>query len=129
MEIPRERRARDRRPSCGSSLTHLDRENVKNVVVVVTDVHFATSLRYEIDLDSDGDTLLFHELVTGPMSAATLEPKTPDATFAPRVLYVEGGIFNFGFAAADGGALRYEVRDDQGQVREGSRLTISAERR
>jgi alkaline phosphatase D len=76
-------------------LSHLDRENVRNVVFVVTDVHFATSLRYEIDLDSDGDKLLFHELVTGPLSAGLVEPRTPDATFAPRVLYAEGGIFNF----------------------------------
>ncbi len=76
-------------------LTHLDREKVKNVVVVVTDVHFAMSLRYEIDLDSDGDPLFFHELVTGPLSAAKLEPKTPDSTFAPRVLYVEGRNLQF----------------------------------
>ncbi len=107
-------------------ITHLDRERVKNVVVLVTDVHFATSLRYEIDLDSDGDPLLFHELVTGPMSAGLLPAKKPDSTFAPRVLYVEGGIFNFGFAAVDGEKLVYEVRDDTGQVREGSRLTIPA---
>jgi alkaline phosphatase D len=107
-------------------LTHLDRENVGNVVVVVTDVHFAMNLRYEIDLDSDGDNLLFHELVTGPLSAFLSEPKTPDTTFTPRVLYVEGGIFNFGFAAVDGEKLVYEVRDNAGQVREGSKLTISS---
>jgi len=109
-------------------LSHLDRENVRNVVVVVTDVHFATSLRYEIDLDSDGDKLLFHELVTGPLSAGLVEPRTPDATFAPRVLYAEGGIFNFGFASAAGSRFVYEVRDERGRVREGSRLTIPAER-
>jgi alkaline phosphatase D len=109
-------------------LTHLDREKVRNVVVLVTDVHFATSLRYEIDLDADGDPLLFHELVTGPLSAAMLEPRIPDSTFAPRVLYVEGGIFNFGFAKADGEKLVYEVRDISGRVRDASRLTIPAER-
>jgi alkaline phosphatase D len=109
-------------------LTHLDREKVRNVVVVVTDVHFATSLRYEIDLDSDGKPLLFHELVTGPLSAVMLPPKTPDSTFAPRVLYVEGGIFNFGFARVDGEELVYEVRDISGRVRDGSRLTLPAER-
>ncbi len=101
---------------------------MRNLVFVVTDVHFATSLRYEIDLDSDGDTLLFHELVTGPMSAGLSEPRAPDATFAPRVLYVEGGFFNFGFASAEGSRFVYEVRDEGGRVREGSRLTIPAER-
>jgi alkaline phosphatase D len=109
-------------------LSHLDRENVRNVVFVVTDVHFATSLRYEIDLDSDADKLLFHELVTGPLSAGVVAPRAPDATFAPRVLYAEGGIFNFGFASAEGSRLVYEVRDERGRVREGSRLTIPAER-
>jgi alkaline phosphatase D len=109
-------------------LSHLDRENVRNVVFVVTDVHFATSLRYEIDLDSDGEDLLFHELVTGPLSAGVVAPRAPDATFAPRVLYAEGGIFNFGFASAEGSRLVYEVRDEGGRVREGSRLTIPAER-
>jgi len=107
-------------------LSHLDRENVRNVVFVVTDVHFATSLRYAIDLDSDGDELLFHELVTGPMSAGLVEPRTPDATFAPQVLYVEGGIFNFGFATADASRLVYEVRDDSGRARPGSTLEIPA---
>lgn len=109
-------------------LSHLDHEDVRNVVFVVTDVHFATSLRYEIDLDSDGDKLLFHELVSGPMSAGLSEPRAPDTTFRPQVLYVEGGFFNFGFASADGSRLVYEVRDDRGRVREGSRLTIPAAR-
>jgi alkaline phosphatase D len=109
-------------------LTHLDREKVRNLVVVVTDVHFATSLRYDVDLDGDGDPLLFHELVTGPLSAMMLEPKTPDSTFAPRVLYVEGGIFNFGFAEADSEKLVYQVRDISGRARDASRLTIPAER-
>ncbi len=109
-------------------LTHLDRENVRNVVFVVTDVHFATSLRYRIDLDSDSDPLLFHELVTGPLSAGPIPAKAADATFAPEVLYVEGDFFNFGFTSADALELVYEVRDDRGRVREASRLTIPAER-
>jgi alkaline phosphatase D len=109
-------------------LSHLDRENVRNVVFVVTDVHFATNLRYQIDLDSDGDRLLFHELVMGPMSAGLSEPRAPDSTFEPQVLYVDGGFFNFGFASAEGSRLVYEVRDDQGGVRKGSELTIAAER-
>jgi alkaline phosphatase D len=109
-------------------LSHLDRRNVRNVVFVVTDVHFAASLRYQIDLDSDGDELLFHELVTGPMSAGLVEPRAPDATFAPRVLYAEGGFFNFGFASVERSRLAYEVRDEGGLVRKGSELTIPAEK-
>ena len=55
-------------------------------------------------------------------------PSCSHSTFAPRVLYVEGGIFNFGFAEADGEKLVYEVRDVSGQVREASKLILSAER-
>jgi alkaline phosphatase D len=109
-------------------LSHLDRENVQNLVFLVTDVHFATNLRYQIDLDSDGDALLFHELVTGPMSAGFVEPLAPDASFEPQVLYLDGGFFNFGFASVEGSRMVYEVRDDQGGVRKGSELTIAAER-
>lgn len=109
-------------------LTHLDRHRVKNVVFVVTDVHFAITLRYELDLDSDGESLRFHELVSGPMSAGLAEPRAPDETFAPRVLYAEGGFFNFGTASVERSRFRYEVRDEKGRVRAGSELTIRAER-
>lgn len=93
---------------------------------MVTDVHFAATLRYEADVNGDGDPFLFHELVSGPMSAGLAQPRAPDTTFAPKVLYLEGGFFNFGFASVDGSRLYYEVRDDQGRVRKGSELTIEA---
>lgn len=84
-------------------LRFLDEHDVKNVVFVTTDVHFTQTLRYETNLDGDGDTLLFHELVTGPINAVRGGPGTPDPTFNPTVLYQEGGIFNFGYARIERG--------------------------
>ena len=47
--------------------------------------------------------LIFHELISGPLSAFRFGmpggvplPKL-DTTFNPKILYEEGGIFNFGY--------------------------------
>lgn len=116
-----------------SLLTELDRRNVKNVVFVATDVHFAASLRYQVDLDGDGDRLLFHEFISGPISAGLVDPRPPDPTFEPRVLYSEGGFFNFSFiriepAPSGGSRLVSDIRDIDGKPRPGSRVEITAEK-
>lgn len=113
-------------------LTFLDRENIDNVVFVVTDVHFAMSLRYAIDLDGDGDLLRFHELIAGPLSAVrSVTPFAPlDPTFKPVTLFAQGDIFNFLFVRLEQGEdgiprLQAEIRDESGAVLEGSRLLIA----
>jgi len=112
-------------------LKHLDARNVDNVVFVVTDVHFPMNLRYELDLDGDGDTLLFHELVSGPLSAYRMQvPFQLDPTLRPTILYGEGDVFNFGFVEIqrDAGGVSHlsaDVRDDAGVVRPGSRLRLT----
>jgi alkaline phosphatase D len=128
-----------------SLLVELDRRNVRNVVFVATDVHFAASLRYDVDVDGDGDRLLFHELISGPLSAGLVEPRPPDPTFGPRVLYTEGGFFNFslirilpatgtgtgtgtGPGANGGSRLVSDIRDVDGKPRVGSTVEITAER-
>lgn len=115
-------------------LAHLDAADVRNVVFVATDVHFAMTLRYQVDGDGDGDALLFHELVTGPMSAGLADPRAPDPTFRPAILYAEGGVFNFGLVSIEPGGtgtapsrLEADVRDVDGSVRFGSRLSLEAE--
>jgi alkaline phosphatase D len=50
-------------------LKYLDYNNIKNIVFVTTDVHFPANIRYEIDANGDGDKLIFHELISGPLSA------------------------------------------------------------
>lgn len=112
-------------------LTHLDASDVRNLVFVATDVHFATTLRYEVDVDGDGDALSFHELVSGPLSAVPLHPQTPDPTFEPRILYAEGDFFNFSFVVIERGddgvsRLTADVRDEEGRPRFGSRLVLDA---
>ena len=116
----------------GDLLRHLDEADVANLVFVSTDVHFAAQLRYEIDLDGDGDRLRFHELISGPLSALKASPPAFDQTLRPVVLYAEGGIFNFGFIEIGDGsperpALRTDIRDETGRVRPGSRLEIAPE--
>ena len=112
-------------------LMHLDRENVANIVFVATDVHFAMSLRYQSDVDGDGDRLLFHELISGPLSAVKLPPPGPDPTFQPRILYAEGEFFNFSFVRIerrDGVShLLADIRDETGAVHFGSSLTLAAQ--
>jgi alkaline phosphatase D len=110
----------------------LDANDVRNVVFVATDVHFAAQIRYAGDYDGDGDAYVFHELISGPLSAAkTPSPRTLDATLHPVVLYAEGGIFNFAHVriedAEDGVRLFTDVRDDAGVPRPGSGLSLRAE--
>jgi len=109
-------------------MARLDTANVKNVLFVATDVHSAAQIRYESDYDGDGDKLLFHELIAGPLSAIRgPAPVTLDPTLGPVMLYGEGGIFNYGTIRVDSGnaaRLRADVRDEFGAVRPGSELVL-----
>ena len=110
-----------------------DREEVANVVFIATDVHFASQFRYEQDFDGDDDLLLFHELVSGPLSAVRrAAPSELDPTLHPVVLYAEGDIFNFGTVrigegGPDAPTLRTDIRDETGRIRPGSELELSPE--
>lgn len=110
-------------------LADLDAADTENLVFITTDVHFAQTIRYSLDADGDGDLLVFHELVSGPLNAVRGNPGTLDPTFSPVSLYAEGGIFNFGFLdivpGADGApVLRADVRDENGIVRPGSAIEL-----
>ena len=113
-------------------LEGLDAADVRNVVFVVTDVHFAASLRYHLDLDGDGDLVLFHELLSGPLNAGPApSPARLDPTFRPVTVYAEAGIFNFSYVRVerrgDVAVLFADVRGADGEVRFGSRLELEAE--
>lgn len=114
-------------------LTELDQAKVRNLVFVVTDVHLAASLRHRIDPNGDGDVLVFHELVSGPLHAGRLPTlQQLDPTLSPAILFSEGNLFNFGEVeivpgeVAGRSRLVYTVRDTDGIVRLGSRLELSA---
>ncbi len=113
-------------------LEALDAGDVANVVFVATDVHFAIHLRYQVDVDGDGDALTFHELVSGPLNAGkTPVPPRLDPTFRPVILFAEAGLFNFSYVRLerrdDDVVLVADVRDAAGGVRFGSRLELVAE--
>lgn len=118
-------------------LKYLDYNNIKNIVFVTTDVHFPANIRYDIDANGDGDRLIFHELISGPLSAIRFGmpgglpiPKL-DTTFNPKLLYEEGGIFNFGYVKIQRTPednkvhLVAEVRSEDGLARPNSLLDLA----
>ena len=111
-------------------MSHLDANNVENVVVVVMDVHFAMTIKYEFDADGDGDNLLFHEFVSGPNNAVFVPPPTEvDPTMSPTMLYSVGDIFNFGYYRIEDidGQMVFvgDIRDEDGNVLEGSEVVVT----
>ena len=113
-------------------LHFLDDANVNNIVFVTTDVHFAAHIRYALDANGDGDLLIFHELITGPLNAGMAPAVTQsqlDPTLNPTLLYAQGDLFNFGFVRtqlhADGTVhLLADVRAENGHIQPGSILDL-----
>src|SRR5262249_2224219 len=115
-------------------LTYLDRRQVRNVVFMTTDVHYARTLRAEVDANGDGRPLVLYELVSGPLSAIALQvgdldTEVFDTPVKIRSLYAEGGIYNFEVVrirrVRRGKAhLVAEVRGADGHVRPGSLLDL-----
>jgi alkaline phosphatase D len=109
-------------------LSFLDDEDVQNLVFVTTDVHWVTNISYETDANDDGDMLVFHEFVSGPLNAVRSPPSELDPTFNPTTLYVEGEIFNFGYLRVkkqNGSVnLLVDIRDETGEVRPGSKVVL-----
>ena len=120
-------------------LRFIDEQHMKNIVFITTDVHFPAFIRYNFDLNNDGNMTEIHELVSGPLSAFRLGVPFPqlDETFNPTLLYGEGNIFNFGYiriedgrdseAAEEGNGkphLIADIRDENGIVRPGSTLDL-----
>lgn len=102
---------------------------VRNLVVLTTDVHFATVLRYQPF--SEHPDFRFLEVVTGPLNAGVLGDLALDTTFNPERLFYHAprspedvksfdealGWFNFGvldFGRA--GTLTVSVRDARGKI-------------
>ena len=109
---------------------HLDDWGVENVVFLTGDVHFPANVRYELDANEDGDTVLFHELVRGPLNASLGRGYPLNSALSPEVLYAEDGFFNFGYVLieeqADGLMHLYaDVRGEDGQPRPGSELDLA----
>ncbi len=94
-----------------------DRQDIDGLVFVTTDVHFARVTRYAHDFDGDGEPLVFHEVIAGPLRAWMGEPVPADPSFGPTVLFEAGLVQNFAIldvgedelaveiVGADGGSL------------------------
>jgi alkaline phosphatase D len=117
-------------------LGFIDEQGIKNIVFITTDVHFPAFIRYNFDLNNDGNMAQIHELVSGPLSAFRLGVPFPmlDETFNPTLLYGEGNIFNFGYIRIEDRGeedsnigkphLIADIRDVNGLVRPGSTLDL-----
>jgi alkaline phosphatase D len=110
----------------------IDEQNIKNIVFITTDVHFPAFIRYNFDLNNDGNMTEIHEFVSGPLNAIRLGVPFPilDETFNPSLLYGEGNIFNFGYIRIEDGRedgkphLIADIRDENGIVRPDSTLDL-----
>jgi alkaline phosphatase D len=110
-------------------LTFLDEHHIKNVIFIVTDVHFAANILVDHDFNGDGNNLRYYELVNGPLSAGAGEPGPMDPTINAKYLYKEGSMFNFGYFKVqqedDGNVhLISEVHGVDGATRPGSHLDL-----
>ncbi len=111
-------------------LLELDRAQMKNLVFLAADVHFAQIARFSPDLDGDGQPLIIHEIIAGPLSAGASKAVTPDPSFAPEVLYAEGGLFNFAWITVDRPSgkptLTVQILGEDGTPRPGGELVLPA---
>jgi alkaline phosphatase D len=113
-------------------LVQLDSSNAENVVFVTTDVHNAQTIAYDTDADGDGDRLVFHELVSGPLNAVRAAARRQDQldpAAHPTSLFGAGGLFNFNYVRiarqADGKVhLIADVRNEAGLPLPGSLLDL-----
>ncbi|NEP83331.1 MAG: alkaline phosphatase, partial [Okeania sp. SIO3B3] len=74
-------------------------KNIKNVVWLTADVHYAAAHYYDPNLAQFQDFKPFWEFVSGPLNAGTFGPNELDNTFGPVVKYqsvgVEDKVVNF----------------------------------
>ncbi|MFZ6756956.1 alkaline phosphatase D family protein [Undibacterium sp. Ji50W] len=69
-------------------LKFIKQHNIKNVVWVTADVHYAAATYYSPGKASFTDFKPFWEFVGGPLNAGTFGPNEVDQTFGPDVRYV-----------------------------------------
>jgi alkaline phosphatase D len=92
-------------------LRELRVRGVRNLVVITADVHHAEVIQHRPHREWS-----FHELIAGPLSATPGRPVPLDARLAPRSLFAQGGVYNFGEVAIDRSRLTVRLIDDQGAV-------------
>lgn len=79
--------ARGRELEVAWLLSFIKRQNIKNVVWITADVHYAASHHYHPDRANYKDFNPFWEFVSGPLNAATFGPNRVDKTFGVDVVW------------------------------------------
>ena len=69
-------------------LKYIKRHDIRNVVWVTADVHYASATHYRPELARMTDFKPFWEFVGGPLNAGTFGPGSIDRTFGPDVRFV-----------------------------------------
>jgi alkaline phosphatase D len=92
-------------------LRHFGQRGVRNLIVIAGDVHHAEVIHHQPSPDWG-----FHELIAGPLSATTGQPRPLDERLGARTLYAQGGIYNFGAVTVDPAALTVRLVDAQARV-------------
>jgi alkaline phosphatase D len=81
---------RGREHELADILSFIKRENIRNVVWITADVHYAAAFYYDPNKAAFQDFEPFWEFVAGPLHAGTGRPSRPDGTFGPQVVFEKG---------------------------------------
>ncbi len=74
-------------------LRTMERDGIRNLIWITTDVHFATGFRYQPF--ADDPAFVFYEFATGPLNAGMFPKKEFDPTLGPRRLFMYGPTDSF----------------------------------
>ena len=111
-------------------LKFLDERNIKNLIFLTTDVHYAATVKVSQDFDRDGDAFTFYEMTNGPLSVYTGDKPYPlDPTINATYIYSESALFNFGHVKIekekdDKYHFIYEVIDSNNRIRPNSTINL-----
>jgi alkaline phosphatase D len=70
-------------------LSDIKAANVKNIVWLTADVHYAAAHYYDPTKAASNDFNGFWEFIAGPLNAGSFGPNTTDGTFGPQVEFVK----------------------------------------
>jgi alkaline phosphatase D len=68
-------------------LSFIKKEDIKNIVWLTADVHYAAAHYYDPRQAATKDFEPFWEFVAGPLNAGSFGPNTTDGTFGPQVVF------------------------------------------
>jgi alkaline phosphatase D len=70
-------------------LSNIKQNNVKNIVWLTADVHYAAAHYYDPTKAASNDFNGFWEFIAGPLNAGSFGPNSVDGTFGPQVTFVK----------------------------------------